>query len=100
MSLYYQGKMNNSFTLMDEIKKYFMNYDFESLKVQQKLIKCNFYMGKAILANLDNQLEKNGQSYQEALKCFYYCTKEEFDPEIHELYSGNSFFEISKIFLK
>lgn len=63
MSLYYQGKMNNSFTLMDEIKKYFMKYDFESLKVQQKLIKCNFYMGKAILANLDNQLEKNGQSY-------------------------------------
>jgi hypothetical protein len=48
---------------MDEIKKYFMKYDFESLKVQQKLIKCNFYMGKAILANLDNQLEKNGQSY-------------------------------------
>jgi hypothetical protein len=60
MSLYYQGKMQNSVSIMDEIKKYFMKFDFESLKVQQKLIKCNFYMGKAILANLDNQLEKNG----------------------------------------
>ena len=54
MSLYYQGKMQNSVSMMDEIKKYFMKFDFESLKVQQKLIKCNFYMGKAILANLDN----------------------------------------------
>lgn len=63
MSLYYQGKMQNSFVLLDEIKMYFLKYDFESLKVQQKLVKCNFYMGKAILANLDNQLEKNGQSY-------------------------------------
>jgi len=45
---------------LEEIKKYFTKFDFESLKVQQKLIKCSFYMGKSILANLDNQLEKNG----------------------------------------
>lgn len=29
-----------------------------------------------------------------------FCCKEEFDPELHELYTGNATFEISKIFFK
>ena len=39
-------------------------------------------------------------NYGDALKYLHFCCKDEVDPEIHELYSGNAYFEISKVFLK
>jgi hypothetical protein len=35
-----------------------------------------------------------------ALKSLTFCTNEEIDPELHELYSGNAHFEIFKMFIK
>jgi len=65
--------------------------------VQQKCIKANFYSAKAIIA----QKEKGqGVDYLHSITKLTYCTNEEIDPELHELYSGNSYFEIFKIFIK
>lgn len=35
-----------------------------------------------------------------ALKHLSFCNNDDIDPELHELYCGNSLFEIFKIFLK
>jgi hypothetical protein len=40
------------------------------------------------------------KQFGDALTFLNYCTREEIDPEIHELYSGNAFFEIAKVFLR
>lgn len=42
----------------------------------------------------------NNVEYLQALTKLTYCTNEEIDPELHELYSGNAHFEVFKIFIK
>jgi hypothetical protein len=49
---------------------------------------------------MGSELKTTKGDYNEALKAFNFCIKEDFDPEIHDLYSGNSHFEIAKIFMK
>ena len=50
MCAYYQGDMHRAAAGMQEVMAYYKGFDFETLKVQQKLIKVNFYLGKAILS--------------------------------------------------
>lgn len=100
MCAYYQGEMQRSTEGMQEVASYYKGFDFETLKVQQKLIKANFYLGKAILSKIGQDLRCGIMNYGDALKYLNFCCKDEVDPEVHELYSGNAYFEISKVFLK
>ena len=97
MCEYYQGNMKDSITLFKQIEKYYNGFNKEDLKVQQKLIKCNFYLAKAVIAHAN--LKQDG-SYQDSLIPLQKCCNDEVDPELHEVYCGNATFEISKIFLK
>lgn len=66
-------------------------------------MKSHYYLGKATLALMGQELVRQDApqaTYADALKYLNYCTRDEIDPEVHELYSGNAFFEIAKVFLK
>jgi len=52
MCAYYQGDMHRATAGMQDVMAYYKGFDFETLKVQQKLIKVNFYLGKAILSQI------------------------------------------------
>lgn len=100
MSLYYQGEMDQSIKCFKPVKEYLMKLNHQETKVQHKLIKANFYIGKATLSLMGPELRGEKYDYNEALRSLNFCIREDFDPEIHDLYSGNSHFEIAKIFLK
>lgn len=100
MSLYYQGEMDQSMKLWTPVKDYLMKLNHQDTKVQHKMIKANFYHGKATLTLMGQELHTNKADYNDALKAFNFCIREDFDPEIHDLYSGNSHFEIAKVFIK
>ena len=63
-------------------------------------MKCNFYFAKALMTQNDKLKGSDDNEYLQALKKLTYCTNDEIDPELHELYSGNAMFEIFKIFIK
>lgn len=100
MCSYYQGRTEESEAIFNELNQYYKKFDPHNLKVQAKSIKCNFYTAKLIIA----QKERDGPNckidYQKALKHLTFCCCEEIDPELHELYNGNSLFEAFKIFIK
>ena len=85
---------------MKPVKEYLLRLNHAETKVQHKLIKANFYSGKAALSIIGQELRTEKHDYNDALKAFNFCIREQFDPEIHDLYSGNAHFEIAKIFLK
>ena len=63
-------------------------------------MKCNFYSAKAILSLKESRIHDGDTGYQKALMNLQCCCSDEIDPELHELYSGNAFFEIAKVFLR
>ena len=99
MCTYYQGNMKEAMALFQQIIIYYKAYDKEDMKVQQKLIKCNFYNAKAIIS-LSNKVGHGDNTYQNSLIHLQRCCNDEVDPELHELYCGNATYEIAKIFLK
>jgi hypothetical protein len=63
-------------------------------------MKCNYYSAKALLSIKDKHSQDGDPSYYKSLVNLLYCCSDEIDPKLHELYSGNAFFEIAKIFLR
>tara|TARA_B110000285_G_C15082960_1_gene594530 strand:+ start:506 stop:1087 length:582 start_codon:yes stop_codon:yes gene_type:complete len=100
MCTYYQGNMQQAVDRFQEIISCFKCYDQEDFHVQQTLMKCHFYCAKAILSIKESHRHNGDPSYQKALMNLQYCCSDEIDPELHELYSGNAFFEIAKVFLR
>mmetsp|Transcript_29801 Transcript_29801/g.45443 ORF Transcript_29801/g.45443 Transcript_29801/m.45443 type:complete len:134 (-) Transcript_29801:3602-4003(-) len=86
--------------ILEETMKFFSKFDQEQLKVQAKVIKCNYYCGKAILSVKERDSGSGDPAYQRALAFFQYCCSDAVDPELHELYCGNALFEISKMFMR
>lgn len=62
-------------------------------------MKIHYYIGKANVTQIGLENVQDAY-YGEALKFLNWCTRDEIDPEVHELYSGNAFFEIAKVFLR
>ena len=100
MSLYYLGDMGKSANFLRQLTQFYKRFEFKDMRVQQKLIKLNFYAAKSIISEMGSETKHKNANYGEALKFLNYNIREDFDPELHELYSGNSFFEMAKIFLK
>ena len=98
MCSYHQGQVKKAMALFEDMLTYYHKFDPTSLKVQQKNVKCNFYYAKSLLA--ESGKAEGGADYLLAMRNLTYCTNEEIDPELHEVYSGNAFFEIFKIFIK
>ena len=69
------------------------------MQVQQRIIKCNFYKAKSMIAKRD-QKGCHTIEYLKALQFLSKCCNDDVDPELHETYCGNALFEIAKIFIR
>lgn len=98
MCSYYLGQVLKAMNIFQDSMQYYHKFDPHNVKVQQRDIKCHFYFAKALMAL--HEKGQSGTNYLQALSKLTYCTNEEIDPELHELYSGNAMFEIFKIFIK
>ena len=92
--------MEKAIEIYKLIINFFKGFDPEDFRIQQTLMKSNLYCAKALLSLKDRNSEIGDPSYQNSLANLQYCCGDEIDPELHELYSGNAFFEIAKVFLR
>lgn len=99
MCSYYQGQVKKAMHIFEELLQYYNKFDPTDIRTQQKTIKNNFYHAKSLLA-LKEKDTTDSINYMGALKSLTFCTNEEIDPELHELYSGNAHFEVFKMFIK